>query len=317
MLKRAVVTEELFTLTGDQLSATILHQFLYWSVRTRDTDHYLAEEKQRLEAHGQVADLPFTGGWIYKRAEDLGDEIMCTKSAQTIRKRVTELVKKGWLAERRNPKYKYDRTLQYRVDWVRIETDLRALGYSLATIRVCARYFDDLFGGCNLQNGGSTLDFGASSLENGGTIPEITTKTTAEIGAPDGAHPNLQNSDRDVLLEFFQQRSGCVWPEDVLVEGETPSEQKRRQKRLWQERHTTWLTPLKRMLQLANDLSVAKEVLGKAYDKLHSDQMTVSSPLSCLKTYQSILAARRKAGRTDGVIEELARQTTEIALEGY
>jgi len=41
------------------------------------------------------------------------------------------LVEKGWLQKRKNLRYDFDRTYQYRVDLIKIQTDLLPLGYSL------------------------------------------------------------------------------------------------------------------------------------------------------------------------------------------
>lgn len=130
-LKRAVVTEELYALTCDTLSSVILKQFLYWLPRRRDINTYIAEEIQR---EIQNVERKFTGGWIYKSAKELKSEIMFSHSEETIRRRIEDLIKNGWLIKRRNPKFNWDRTYQYRPDLHKIETDLNALGYTLATV---------------------------------------------------------------------------------------------------------------------------------------------------------------------------------------
>src|SRR5437764_2707614 len=84
-LKRAIIKEELLTLTGDFKKAVILNQMIYWSERVADFDRFIEEEKKRASyAMGtderQQAELterlPLSQGWIYKSAEELSEETM-------------------------------------------------------------------------------------------------------------------------------------------------------------------------------------------------------------------------------------------------
>jgi DNA-binding MarR family transcriptional regulator len=135
-LKRVVIKEELVALTGDFKKAIILNQFLYWSERIKDVDKFLIEERKRMEDHGieireedVVNDLQ--NGWIYKKAEELSEETMLGLSKSNMGKHIDFLVENGWLDKRRNPKYQWDKTYQYRVNIVKIQMDLQKLGYSL------------------------------------------------------------------------------------------------------------------------------------------------------------------------------------------
>lgn len=130
-LKRVIIKEELVELTGDYRPAIILNQFIYWSERMYDTDKYIREEKERAIRHQMEVSIDESTGWIYKTAEELNDELMVGMSLPTIRKYIKQLVASGYLMERRNPKYKWDKTLQYRVDLYKIQKDLGALGYAL------------------------------------------------------------------------------------------------------------------------------------------------------------------------------------------
>ncbi len=190
-LKRAVIKEELFVLLGrDTAEALILNQFLYWTKRMIDFDSFLAEEKKRI---GHDLNVELTNGWIYKTAAELAIEIMVDKSEQTIRRKLASLVKKGYLKERRNPNNNWDRTLQYRVDLIKLTADLLVRGYALEgfslPVTLLMAKLPNLQNGVsnhhngasNLENGVSNHHNGASNLENGGTIPEITTEITTEI----------------------------------------------------------------------------------------------------------------------------------------
>jgi len=126
-LKKAVLREELAALTGDSLSALVLSQMLYWSERVRDHDAFLQEEQERRKNKN----VGLQRGWIWKSSEQLRDELMECASARSIRRKLSGLVERGWLAERANPRHRWDRTKQYRADILRIHQDLEGLGYSL------------------------------------------------------------------------------------------------------------------------------------------------------------------------------------------
>ena len=131
-LKRAVVKEEFVALTDDILSALILNQFLYWAERVKDIDEYIIEEKKRAKK-GEELDLEInkTHGWIYKSAEEMKEEVMATVSTKTVKRRINKLVDKGWIEVRRNPKYDWDKTNQYRPNLIKLNEDLMEIGYIL------------------------------------------------------------------------------------------------------------------------------------------------------------------------------------------
>ena len=56
---------------------------------------------------------------------------MVGMSKATIRKYIKQLIDMGYIHERRNPKYKWDKTMQYRVDLYKVQLDLAKLGYAL------------------------------------------------------------------------------------------------------------------------------------------------------------------------------------------
>ena len=130
-LKRVVIKQELVELTGDYRPALILNQFIYWTERMKDTDKYIQEEKERAIKEEIEVSIEESKGWIYKTAEELNEELMVGMSKATIGKYIKQLVEAGYLSKRNNPKYKWDKTLQYRVDLVKVQTDLGKIGYAL------------------------------------------------------------------------------------------------------------------------------------------------------------------------------------------
>lgn len=189
-LKRIVIKEELVVLTGDFTKAILLNQFIYWSERIRDFDKFIEEEKKRMEVEGENLNIEKQNGWIYKTAEELSEETMLGLSPKTIRRHMKELIKNGWLDERNNPKYSWDRTKQYRVNIVKIQSDLQEMGYGLEGYPLQLQVEDSKNASgkkekCNGQKGkikGEERKNQSGKKET--TIPEttteITTKTTTE-----------------------------------------------------------------------------------------------------------------------------------------
>jgi len=131
-LKKAVIREELVALTGCYKKAITLSQMLYWSERVRDYDKFLAEEKERAESEEDpILNIEETHGWIYKTAKELSEETMLGVKPATMLKYLDFMVEKGWLDRRNNPKYKWDKTYQYRLNIVKLQEDLHDIGYSL------------------------------------------------------------------------------------------------------------------------------------------------------------------------------------------
>lgn len=127
-IKKAIIREDLVALTGNMEEAVILGQLIYWIPHMKDADKYKLEERERLENH--LADS-FNHGWIYKKAEELAEEVMLGVSANTIRKYLSKIVEKNYVKRRNNPRYKWDKTLQYRVNLVKVILDLSNLGYPI------------------------------------------------------------------------------------------------------------------------------------------------------------------------------------------
>jgi hypothetical protein len=196
-LKRAVIKEEYVKLTGSTEEAIILNQFIYWSERTKDVSKYLLEEKTRLENGSKEGDVSLKYGWIYKKAEELKEEVMLSVSVNTVRKHINQLVKKGYLNKRSNPIYRWDKTFQYRVNLVKVTSDLKKIGY---------RFEDE-----NLLTGSADFDaretnteqlnnYNEFSKRTGITaIPEITTDTNtnnlSEISSSLSIDDDMKSND--------------------------------------------------------------------------------------------------------------------------
>ena len=177
-LKRVVIKEELVELTGDFTKAVILNQFIYWSERTRDFDSFIEEEKKRLSKNKEESKIEKQHGWIYKNADELSEEVMLGVTSKTIRKHISFLVDNGWINQRNNPKYKWDRTLQYRVNIYKIQRDLYEIGYSLEGYSL--KFEETATPRNENKSKMEAEEVYVRSRKKSSAIPEITTEITTE-----------------------------------------------------------------------------------------------------------------------------------------
>lgn len=220
-LKRAIIKEELVALTGDFKCALVLNQMIYWSERTKDAQKFLKEEEERLrvtlgkEFNEEYILDDFKHGWIYKSSEELSTECMINASVSTIRRYLKQLIESGWIDERRNPKYKWDKTMQYRVNIYKIQEDLFKLGYVLEGYPLQMALLS------KFQNENTKLQNEKSKLQNETAIPEITPETTSEDNKKEKKESEFDiainsytnNQDlKETLYEFIKMRKAIKKP---------------------------------------------------------------------------------------------------------
>ncbi len=213
-LKRVVIKEELLALTGDFRLAIVLNQLMYWSERVNDFDKFIKEEKERLkitndQESGKI--IEYQNGWIWKKAEELVSECMLLTlnnkgesknvSDVTMRSYIKTLVENGWVFERNNPnpKYKFDKTKQYRVNLKKINDDLKKLGYTLQGYKfeeeIAATPYmtePEKFRFEGEKTFSRTLKTLLPKSKNLGAIPETTTEIT---------NINNNNEEKNVVIE--------------------------------------------------------------------------------------------------------------------
>jgi len=212
-LRRVVLREELYVLTGSTIQAIILGQFLYWQQRVKDIDKYILEEQERLKADSTYAgeregsaffntlDTMLTHGWMYKSVAELKEECLLDVSDDTVRRALKALVAQGWLLERNNPVHRWDRTKQYRVNLQKIQHDLLALGYPLSgyTLENVENISIPHGAECIPHGAESKPQFAESKPHGAGAIPETITEIInrdyKDILAHDEQPHTANNSD--------------------------------------------------------------------------------------------------------------------------
>lgn len=194
-IKKVVLREDLLAITGDFRKAIILNQFIYWSERVSDADKFIEKENEIARKNGEEEKELFYG-WIYKTAEELSGEIMLGLSVSQVRRYINDLVSMGFISKRNNPKYKWDRTLQYRVNLVNIAKALKEKGYPLSEYKI--ELPDDLSNvhGCALNE--SHME--NQSVPDAYAIPETTIREcNSDITNTENKDFILSNKEKETL----------------------------------------------------------------------------------------------------------------------
>jgi DNA-binding MarR family transcriptional regulator len=170
-LGRVVLKEEFFAITECLEEAIVLNQMCYWSERMKEMDEFLEEEYTMLVDHIAV----LSHGWIYKSAAGLAKEMFGAVSEKTMNRILDRLVNKNFLRRRRNPnpKYKFDKTYHYRVNFVEIILKLQLKKMPLSGYQVIEECADRINKGVAPKR-----HFDGSNDHVDGAIPETITETT-------------------------------------------------------------------------------------------------------------------------------------------
>lgn len=213
-LRRIVLKEEFVSITGHHIAALILNQMLYWTERVADFDRFLLETQLRQ----RNVEVELQGGWIYKNAKQLADELMLGISEQTARRYLQKLVDIGFLQERKNPVNGWDRTMQYRVEIVEVVKALDKLGY---TLEGYTKLEDAVLqnGASNLQNGASKLQNGVSSIskmEFGGSTMEPPNSTMEPV-------PYITETITEITTKNNNNNNNSTSSNVVVVDSSSPS----------------------------------------------------------------------------------------------
>lgn len=201
-IKKAVIREDLLSIVGNYKEAIVLNQFIYWSERVDDADKLIEKENEIAKNNGEPEREPLYG-WMYKTAEELADEVMLGVSAVQMRRYIKALVDYGFIYERKNPKYKWDRTLQYRVNLVAIARALKKNGYQLSDYKIEIPEDENYNEELNLHGrsfNSSKNEF--QTLDNEGAIPEITNRDYSN-----NIYSTDKNKDIDINKDFSKEKA--------------------------------------------------------------------------------------------------------------
>ncbi|MFP4133005.1 MAG: hypothetical protein ACLFTJ_02505 [Halothece sp.] len=247
-LKRAVICEELIELfNGDAHKAVIIKQMLYWFVRVSEFDSMLQKVVSMEGVDGDSDCLThIQEGWIYKTADELASETMMS-SGRSVSRKLSDLVKDGYLYKRNNPKNPWDRTSQYFVNLPKIHLELEELGYSLSTVMgkdypLVKAMIDRLCPITNADSGNNSNSHQQDAEEgvckqeiseqenesmhartlkskpdtNDNDTPNIQSRQGSELLIPPRDEPSLLSYDEETL--FFQQAVAYKLANDSRME---------------------------------------------------------------------------------------------------
>lgn len=271
-IKKAVIREDLLAITGDFRKAIILNQFIYWSERVSDADKFIDKENEIAKSNGKEERELFYG-WIYKTAEELSEEVMLGLSASQIRRYINDLVDLEYISKRTNPNYKWDRTLQYRVNLVNIAKSLKNKGYPLSDYKIEIPD-DDLSNArpCTINDEPEKNQSQSSER----AIPDTTNKNYDNIDYNTKTTDNSLSNDKD------NSKSKDLEPYNSPVSEETKQET-HVSKTIGRKTHTPKQAPLKDMPTRAREIA----------DRLVDDTETADKVSDCIGYFLERYKAHR------------------------
>jgi len=214
-LKRVVIKEEYVALFGCFKEAVVFNQLMYWTDKVRDYDKFITEEQNRCDLNCvECATTPLCNGWIYKKAEELKEETLMGLSVTTIRRCLKRLIEKGYIHERNNPnpRYAFDKVLQYRVDMFKVYNDLTNLGFHLEGYYLKdGNFTNSHFEPStkmpippNVQNECTNIQNELTSIQNERAIPEIT-------------KPEITKPEIDIIINTSEVKKEEIKNEEIII----------------------------------------------------------------------------------------------------
>jgi hypothetical protein len=175
-LRKVPLREDLMMLTKDLNQSLVLGQMLYWTERIDDLNDLILEENKRLAEHDQPQ-VEYNYGWIWKSARQMSEELFFALGEDTVQRAFAGLLSRGLLTKRRNPKFKYDRTVQYRVDLIVLRRMLKDIGVEFLDFQLEPQPQN---AECIPQIAEWKTQIAESIPQNALTIPEITIESIIE-----------------------------------------------------------------------------------------------------------------------------------------
>jgi hypothetical protein len=171
---------------NNHCAAALLNIFEYWhNVKLAEQDQALIEKEIAKAGGAPLVDAEL---WVYKSIPDFQEEVLGLFGETKISAALKLLHEKGFIESRNNPKYGWDRTLQYLF----IVDIVQAAILSFPSRKSTAS--------TNRKNKASkTLNSRDASVKNKAAIPETTTETTTKNDSSGRKRSPLQQAN-DALV---------------------------------------------------------------------------------------------------------------------
>lgn len=180
VLRKALIVI-LETAPDSHVAAGILSQFIFWTdIKINHMPQ--AKHHNRAAANESLEPAQDEELWIYKTAEELQQELMGIAGETRVIQNLKWLMDNGFLERRSNPKYRWDKTFQYRLN---ITFTQARIENRKSTVSMSQDY------------GLNAVDLTPPSRRNNTAIPEVTTEVTpkrnkAESSANSSAQPVIE-----------------------------------------------------------------------------------------------------------------------------
>lgn len=172
----SVLREEYLAITGSYAQSVVLDQMIVWA-RTTDRLQLLIENNKYILTDEDGTDITKEDlRWTYKSAKELSAETLLTE--KQCRDGLQELTKKGYLERRRNPKIKWDKTFQYKINYENVINAVLQMGFGIEALKLSVLSIEQNVTPM-LQNVGSMLPNVTPIEPNVTALPSTTTSTTS------------------------------------------------------------------------------------------------------------------------------------------
>jgi len=213
-MKKAVLREDIMMLTQDVTQALVLGQMLYWTKTLDTVNNWIFEENKRL-AESDLPQHEYNYGWIYKSAREMREDLMCAFSEDAIQRAFSTLVTKGVFMTRSNPRVRYDRTLQYRIDLVFLRRLLKDRGYEMTDFQLATIPQEAVFipqGAVSMPQSAEAITEIKTKIKNIEVKPLTPFQGEEENSAMASSSTNDKTSNEFQTSELFNQQPPAANP---------------------------------------------------------------------------------------------------------
>lgn len=134
--------------------------------------------------------------------EELSEELMTNWSKTKVSRLLNNLIEKGYIDRRNNPKYKWDKTYQYRVSLLNVIKSLFEQGYTIDEYKVNLQQMLKL---SSFQFGASISHNETSRAQIGTAIPENTIENINREKDKGESEETLSVKDKNQVVDLWNE----------------------------------------------------------------------------------------------------------------